>query len=98
MRTREEALVYGLSFPGTYQEAPFHDTNWQLVRVQGSKKAFLWTYEMDGLIHLNVKVDPQWRDFWRDAYEAVCPAIIRIKSTGIPYGWMEPYQMTISSE
>lgn len=73
VRTREEALVYGLSFPGTYQEAPFHDTNWQLVRVQGSKKAFLWTYEMDGLIHLNVKVDPQWRDFWRDAYEAVLP-------------------------
>ena len=73
MRTREEALVYGLSFPGTYQEAPFHDPNWQLVRVQGSKKAFLWTYEMDGLIHLNVKVDPQWRDFWRDAYEAVLP-------------------------
>lgn len=73
MRTREEALVYGLSFPGTYQEAPFHDTNWQLVRVQGSKKAFLWTYEMDGLIHLNVKVDPQWRDFWRDAYDAVLP-------------------------
>ena len=28
---------------------------------------------MDGLIHLNVKVDPQWRDFWRDAYEAVLP-------------------------
>ena len=73
MRTREEALAYGLSFPGTYQEAPFHDPNWQLVRVQGSKKAFLWTYEMDGLIHLNVKVDPQWRDFWRDAYEAVLP-------------------------
>ena len=22
---------------------------------------------------LNVKVDPQWRDFWRDAYEAVIP-------------------------
>ena len=40
VRTREEALVYGLSFPGTYQEAPFHDPNWQLVRVQGSKKRF----------------------------------------------------------
>ena len=49
METREEALAYGLSFPGTYQEAPFHDPNWQLVRVKGSKKAFLWTYERDGL-------------------------------------------------
>ena len=41
MTTREEALEYGLSFPDTYQQAPFHDTNWQLVRVKGSKKAFL---------------------------------------------------------
>ncbi len=73
MRTRKEALDYGLSFPDTYQQAPFHDSNWQLVRVQGSKKAFLWTYEMDGHICLNVKVDPEWRDFWRNAYAAVIP-------------------------
>lgn len=74
MQTREEALAYGLSFPGTYQEAPFHDANWQLVRVKGSKKAFLWTYEKDGYMNLNVKTDPQWRDFWRNAYAAVIPA------------------------
>ncbi len=73
MRTRKEALDYGLSFPDTYQQAPFHDPNWQLVRVQGSKKAFLWTYEMDGHVCLNVKVDPEWRDFWRNAYAAVIP-------------------------
>ena len=73
MKTRKEALEYGLSFPGTYQQAPFHDQNWQLVRVTGSKKAFLWTYEKDGLIHLNVKTSPEWRDFWRHAYDAVIP-------------------------
>lgn len=71
MKTREEALTYGLSFPNTYQEAPFHDPNWQLVRVKGSKKAFLWTYERNGYINLNVKVDPEWRDFWRSAYKSV---------------------------
>lgn len=74
MYTREEALSYGLSFPDTYQEAPFHDQNWQLVRVKGSKKAFLWTYEMDGYIHLNVKVNPEWRDFWRSTFASVIPA------------------------
>lgn len=73
MKTREEALKYGLSFPNTYQEAPFHDPNWQLVRVKGSKKAFLWTYERDGYINLNVKVDREWRDFWRSAYASVIP-------------------------
>lgn len=62
-----------MSFPDTYQEAPFHDPNWQIVRVRGSKKAFLWTYERNGYINLNVKVDPQWRDLWRSTYEAVIP-------------------------
>ena len=74
MMNREEVLAYGLSFPNTYQEAPFHDNNWQLVRVEGSKKAFLWTYEKDGFININVKVDPQWRDFWRNAFSSVIPA------------------------
>ena len=73
MNTREEALEYGLTFPGTYVDAPFHDRNWQLVRVRPSEKAFLWTYERNGYININVKVDPEWRDFWRDAFEAVIP-------------------------
>lgn len=73
METREEALAYGLSFPDTYQQAPFHDPNWQLVRVKGSKKAFLWTYVRNGYVNLNVKVDPEWRDFFRNAYESVIP-------------------------
>lgn len=73
MKTRQEALKYGLSFPDTYQQAPFRDPNWQLVRVKGSRKAFLWTYERDGYINLNVKVNPEWRDFFRNAYDSVIP-------------------------
>ena len=34
MRTRSEALTYALTFPDTYQQAPFHDPNWQLVPVK----------------------------------------------------------------
>lgn len=73
MKTRKEALEYGLSFPDTYVEAPFRDQNWELVRVRGSKKAFLWVYEKDEFIHLNVKADPEWRDFWREVYVSVIP-------------------------
>lgn len=81
MTTREDALSYGLSFPDTYQEAPFHDANWQLVRVKGSKKAFLWTYERNGFININVKVNPEWRDFWRATYESVIPGWHQNKET-----------------
>ena len=73
MQTREEVLAFALSFPDTYQDAPFHDDNWQLVRVKGSRKAFIWTYERNGYMNLNVKVDPEWRDYWRDAFESVLP-------------------------
>ena len=73
MKTREEILAYGLTFADTYVDTPFSDTNWQLVRVKQSKKAFLWTYEKDGFLNLNVKADPEWRDFWRSTYECVIP-------------------------
>ena len=53
MTTREEALAFGLSYPDTCQDAPFHDPNWQLVRIKSSKKVFLWTYEKDGYINLS---------------------------------------------
>ena len=71
MTTREEAIAYGLTFPDAYMEMPFKDTNWQLIRVKESKKAFLWVYEREGCINLNVKVAPEWRDFWRKAFKSV---------------------------
>ena len=73
MKTREAALEYALSFEDTYQDAPFHDLNWQLVRYKFNKKAFLWSYEKDGYICLNVKVDPDKAFFWRDIYKSVKP-------------------------
>lgn len=73
MKTRKEVLDYGLSFPDTYQDAPFHDANWQLVRVRSNKKVFLWTYERNGNTCINIKVDPQWRDLWRNTYASVLP-------------------------
>lgn len=73
MKTREQVLGYALSFADTYQDAPFHDDNWQLVRYRGNKKAFLWTYERNGYVNLNVKVDPEKAFFWRDVYTSVIP-------------------------
>ena len=52
MMTREEALAYGMSFDNVYEEKPFRDPNWQLVRIKGSKKTFLWIYEREGYINL----------------------------------------------
>lgn len=73
MITREVILQYGLSFEDTYQDAPFHDPNWILVRCKKNKKAFLWTYMYQGELRMNVKVDPEWRELWRQTYAAVIP-------------------------
>ena len=73
MTTRQEVLSFGMTFKDVYQDTPFHDPNWILVRYKKNKKAFLWTYEYEGQMRINIKVDPQWRDFWREAYAAVIP-------------------------
>lgn len=73
MTTREEALNYGMTFKNVYIDTPFRDDNWVLVRYKKNKKAFLWTYEYEGQMRINIKTDPEWRDFWRNAYEAVIP-------------------------
>ena len=73
MITRDDALSYAMTFSNVYIDVPFRDTNWQLARVKGSKKAFLWTYERNGYINLNVKVLPENKDFWRDIYKSVIP-------------------------
>lgn len=73
MTTRDAVLRYGLGMEHVYKDTPFRDTNWILVRYQENKKAFLWTYEKEGNICINVKTDPEWRDFWRQAYASVLP-------------------------
>ena len=41
MKTREEATKYGLSFPDTYLETPFHDPNWELACAWKQKGIFV---------------------------------------------------------
>ena len=74
MKTREEAIQFGLSFPDSYIDRPFRTAGWELIRFRENKKAFLLIYERNGFVNLNVKVHPEWRDFWRRVYPAVQPA------------------------
>lgn len=73
MKTREEVLEFALAFPGAYQDAPFHDPNWQLVRFRDNKKAFLWTYMRNGFLCLNVKGEQDSLFFRRMVYSSVEP-------------------------
>ncbi|MCR5594921.1 MAG: methylated-DNA--[protein]-cysteine S-methyltransferase [Lachnospiraceae bacterium] len=70
---RREMLDYGLTFPFTYEDAPFKDKNWQLIRYSPNKKAFLWSYELDGHLCINVKCEPDKAYYWRQIYKSVIP-------------------------
>lgn len=59
---------------GCIWDYPFHDQNWTVIRIKGSRKIFAWIFEREGNIWVNLKSDPQWRDFWRAAYTSVLPA------------------------
>lgn len=74
MKTREEVIAYCLTYPDVYEDYPFNDPNWTAIRLKKTKKTMVFIFEREGNIWLNVKTDPQWRDFWRSAFEAVVPA------------------------
>lgn len=74
MKEKQEVITYSLSFKNVYEDYPFHDSNWCVMRHKGSKKTFALIYNKDGHVWINVKCDPQWRDFWRNTFPSVVPA------------------------
>jgi predicted DNA-binding protein (MmcQ/YjbR family) len=74
MVSREEAIAACLAFPFTYEDYPFHDPNWAVIRHCENQKNFAMIFQREGQIWINVKAEPLWGDFWRNAYSAVVPA------------------------
>jgi predicted DNA-binding protein (MmcQ/YjbR family) len=74
MKERAEVIAVCMKLKEVYEDYPFHDANWTLMRHKNNKKAFAWIYEREGNIWINVKCDPEWRDFWRSTYASVIPA------------------------
>lgn len=74
MTERKEVITYCSTFPNTYEDYPFRDPNWCVMRHKKNRKVFAWIFEKDGCIWVNVKCDPQWRQFWRETYASVVPA------------------------
>lgn len=74
MKTRQEVIDYCLSLEFTFEDYPFSDHNWTIMRHKDNKKMFAAVYERFGIIWINVKCNPQLALDLRDIYEAVVPA------------------------
>lgn len=74
MKTREEAICYCLRLENTYEDYPFRDKNWTLMRHNANKKVFACIFHRDGHIWINVKCDDGWQDFYQQNYCSIVPA------------------------
>lgn len=73
MLTREEVIAFCSKLEDVYEDYPFRDPNWTVMRHKKNQKVFAWIYEKDGHIWVNVKCNEEWRDFWRNAFKSVVP-------------------------
>ena len=74
MIEKKDVVAYCLTFREVYEDYPFHDPNWCVMRHKNTKKTFAYIYTREGYVWVNVKCEPEWRDFWRDAFASVIPA------------------------
>jgi len=71
---REEAISYCLNLENTYEDYPFKDKNWTLMRHKESKKVFAWIFNREEHIWINLKCEVGWLDFYRQNYHSIVPA------------------------
>lgn len=74
MTDRKEIIACCLAFQNVYEDYPFRDPNWCVIRHLENRRVFAWIFHKDGFVWVNVKCDPGWRDLWRQAYASVRPA------------------------
>ena len=74
MITRAEAIAACMQLPDAYEDYPFRDANWTAMRHKTNQKTFAFIFEREGHIWISLKAEPQWADFWKNAFPAVVPA------------------------
>lgn len=74
MEMRKCITEFCLTFPQVYEDYPFDDFNWTVMRHKENKKTFAYIYERMGNVWINVKCDSMRGDFWKSVYSSVVPA------------------------
>lgn len=74
MTGMREVIDLCLSFGGVYEDYPFEEGNWAVMRHVGNKKGFAFVVKREGCVWVNVKHRPEDGIIWRELYESVVPA------------------------
>ena len=71
---RRSVIDHCLTYPNVFEDQPFSDPNWIVVRHKGGqKRGFAWIYERGGALWLNVKCEPALTGMWQGAFEGIQP-------------------------
>lgn len=73
MHCKEEVIAFCLSLPGSFEDYPFHDENWAVLRHRENGKSFALVFHWREHDCINVKCSPEWTAFWRGTHSAVLP-------------------------
>ena len=71
--TRQTLLNLCLTYPNAYEDYPFRDDNWAVVRQGPGGKIFAFIYERNNQLCINLKCEPMQADFYRSVYPSVIP-------------------------
>ena len=74
LTTRADIVDYCLQLPYAFEDYPFDDGNWTVMRRRDTRRGFAWIFEREGRIWVNVKCDPDDALAFRNVYESVLPA------------------------
>lgn len=74
MIKKQQVIDYCLSFKHVYEDHPFSDQNWCVIRHEGNNKVFAWIFEKDNHVWVNVKCSADEIALWRNAFASVIPA------------------------
>lgn len=74
MPTRKDIIDFCMTLGGVYEDYPFDDPNWTLMRHIENKKTFAFIFYHCGELYVNVKCEPMKADFLRSAYDFIIPA------------------------
>ena len=74
MKTRREAIDACMEYGAVYEDYPFGDSDWAVMRHIGNRKSFAYVFVRNGYVWINVKAEPMWGEFWRGAFASVVEA------------------------
>lgn len=74
MKNRQEAINYCKKYKDVYEDEPFRDDNWTLIRHKDNDKTFAWIFERENRIWINVKNEPGMNEQLRNEYDSIVPA------------------------